>query len=152
MKAQTAAAIPLVWASSINNWSVPFFNVPMTVVSMAALGSLLSFAWGEREEKKSRLYLIALASTFMGIITVAVFPDMMGWEWVSDPIKPPLAGGVALAMRFVFPNVITLLPEVLRKIFRLDNDTSSKSYRGERHNQHNQRSGHHAVESSKEQD
>ena len=149
MKAQTAAAIPLVWASSINNWSVPFFNVPMTVVAMAALGSLLSFAWGEREEKKSRLYMTALASTFMGIITVAVFPDMMGWEWVNDPIKPPLAGGVALAMRFIFPNVITLLPEVLRKIFRLDNNTS---YRGERHNQHNQRSRHNAVESSKEQD
>lgn len=152
MKAQTAAAIPLVWASSINNWSVPFFNVPMTVVAMAALGALLSFAWGEREEKKSKLYMTALASTFMGIITVAVFPDMMGWGWVSDPIKPPLAGGVALAMRFVFPNVITLLPEVLRKIFRLDSNTSNTSYRGERHNQHNQRSNHNAVESSKEQD
>lgn len=142
MKAQTVATVPLVWASSINGWSVPFFNVPMTVVAMAALGSLLSFAWGEREEKKSKLYLTALASTFLGIITVATFPDMLGWEWVTDPLKPPLAGGVALAMRFVFPHVITLVPEVLRKVFRLDSTTTGG----------NKRSKKDAVESSEKQD
>ena len=118
---------PAAWAFTVNNWSMPFFNVPMTVVATAALGSLLSYAWGEREEDKGKLYLTALASTFLGVICVTVLPRMMGWDWVDEPSQAPLAGFIAIACRHAAPHTLSLLPEILRKLFRLDATGDSRS-------------------------
>lgn len=135
---------PATWAMNLNLWSMPFFNVPMTVVATAALGALLSHAWGEREDDKRKLYLTALASTFIGVVSVAVLPRMMGWEWVEDTMQAPLAGFIAIAVRHATPHMITLIPEILRKIFRLDTKGDSTASKG--------RSDSYAIEQTKEED
>lgn len=106
--------------ATLNDVSVPLFGVRVTVIMMAAGGAFASFAYGDPVKPRSKLYLLALVNTFISAIVVAVFPSMMGWEWSTPKIEPPLAALVALGARWFVPSTIALIPELLRKIFRLD--------------------------------
>lgn len=105
---------------TINSASVPFLGVPLNVVTVAAFGSFVSFAWGEPVRDKKKMYLYALASTFIAATFVAVVPSMMGWAWTKPGLLAPFAGLLAAVMRFAVPPFIDALPEVIRKVFRLD--------------------------------
>lgn len=106
--------------ATVNDMSIPFLGVPLNVVAVAAFGSIISFAWGTPIKERKKLYLTWLASTFTAVVFVAVVPLMMGWEWAQPSVLPPFAGLMAAGMRFLVPPFIDMLPEVFRKIFRLD--------------------------------
>lgn len=102
----------------VNAWSVPLFGEPLTVVGMAVLGASLGAAYGKPLEKRRDLFVTVLGHAFLAAVLVAVFPSALGWEWVTDAIKPPLAGFVAFAAKFALP----IIPwgELIRKVTRLE--------------------------------
>lgn len=119
--AGTALAIGAA-ATAVGNWndiSIPLFGVRVTVIMMAAGGAFASFAYGDPVKPRSKLYTLAAVNTFLAAIVVAVFPPMLGWQWSSPKIEPPLAALVAIGARWIVPAAITMVPELLRKILRL---------------------------------
>lgn len=106
-----------------NDISLPFFGVHLTVLTMAAGGAIVSFAYGEPITSRKKLYTLAAANTFLASIAVAVLPPMMGWGWVNPSLQPAFAAFIAVAARWVVPSMITMVPDFLRKIFRLDKKT-----------------------------
>lgn len=103
-----------------NDISIPLFGVPLTVITMAAGGALASFAYGEPITSRKKLYILAAVNTFLASVAVGVFPTMLGWAWASPKIAPPLAALIAALCRFAVPAIVEMVPELLRKIFRLD--------------------------------
>lgn len=121
------ASIGFATIATINDLSVPFLGVPLNVVTVAAFGSIVSFAWGQPIKERKKLYMYALASTFLAATFVAVVPYMMGWEWVKPELQPPFAGLMAAGMRFMVPPFVDAIPEVIRKVFRLDKKEEHQS-------------------------
>lgn len=107
-----------------NDISLPFFGVHLTVITMAVGGAIVSFAYGEPITSRKKLYTLAAANTFLASICVAVLPAALGWEWVNNGLQPALAAMIAVGARWFVPAIITMIPEFLRKIFRLDKPTS----------------------------
>lgn len=128
LKVASLTSVGIAATTGINGWSIPLFGVPITVLAMAAGGATIAFAYGEPVKSRKRLFTLAVANTFIAAISVAVVPEAFGWEWVSDKLEPPLAGLVAVASRWVVPSFIELVPEVLRKLFRLEK--YDKTYSG----------------------
>lgn len=104
----------------VNQWSIQLFNVPLTVVGMTVAGTLLSYGYGPKIESRKALYLQALFIAFLSTTVVAVVPEFMDWDWVTPKLQAPLGGLLAVMGRFTIDPAIKLIPEVLRKIFRLD--------------------------------
>ena len=106
-------------AGVINDWSVPLFGVPLTVIGMAAAGAYLSYAYGKPESSRKKLYTMAIANTFLATVCVAVLPQWLGWEWTNSKIEAPLAGLFAFGARFAVQPFIDTIPEIIRKLFKL---------------------------------
>ena len=128
LKVASLTSVAVAATPGINGWSIPMFGVPLTVLAMAAAGATISFAYGEPVKSRRKLFTLAIANTFIAAISVAVVPEAFGWNWVSEKLEPPLAGLVAIASRWIVPNFIDLVPEVLRKLFRLEK--YDKTYSG----------------------
>lgn len=109
-------------AAALNDILMPFFGVPLTVITMAAFGAFASFAYGEPVRPRRKLYLLALANTFLASSAVAVFPEMMGWEWASPKVAPALAALLAGVSRFAIPAIVDAIPRIINKVFRLDKE------------------------------
>lgn len=106
-----------------NDVSLPFFGVHLTVITMAAGGAIVSFAYGDPITSRKKLYTLAIANTFIASAAVAVLPAALGWEWVQTGLQPALAALIAAGARWFVPAFITIIPEFLRKVFRLDKKT-----------------------------
>lgn len=104
----------------VNDWSMPLFGVPLTVIGMAAAGAWLSYAYGKPEPNRKKLYTMAVANTFVATVCVAVLPVWLGWEWTNSRIEAPLAGLFAFSARFAIQPAIDLIPALLRKWFKLE--------------------------------
>lgn len=125
--AMLASGVTLGALAGIADWndlSIPLFGVRVTVIMMAAGGAFASFAYGDAVKPRSKLFTLAAVNTFLAAVTVAVFPAMMGWTWSSPKIEPPLAALVAIGARWFVPAAITMIPEFLRKILRLEKKES----------------------------
>lgn len=105
---------------AFNDLTLPFFGVHLTVITMAAGGAIVSFAYGEPLTSRKKLYILALANTFIASISVAVLPSALGWEWVNPNLQPALAAMIAAGARWFVPAFITIIPDFLRKILRMD--------------------------------
>lgn len=118
MKSIGIGAAWIATATGFNLWSVPLFGVPLTVIGIAVLGASLGAAYGVPLEKRRDLFVTIAAHAFLAAVTVAVFPKMLGWQWVSPTLEAPLAGLMAFAAKFAIP----VIPwgEVIRKVFRLE--------------------------------
>lgn len=105
------------WAQtvSMNGVSVPLFGVPLTVLAMAAAGSLVGFAYGQPVQSRKALYAFAFANTLIGAWAAVLIPEWRGWE-VSPMAQPPLAGALAAVARFTVPAFIEGIPAVVRRL------------------------------------
>lgn len=102
----------------VNLWSVPLFGVPLTVVGMAVLGSALGAAYGKPLERRRDLFTTVAGHAFLSAVVVAVFPAMLGLEWLKPELQAPFAGLLAFVAKFALP----IIPwgDVIRKVFRLE--------------------------------
>lgn len=121
----------LTWIATVNNWAIQLFNVPLAVVGMAAAGTLLSFGYGQSNMPRKKLFGYALGIVFLVTVSVAVVPAFMGWEWVTPQREAPLAGLLGAGGRFIVPALIKAVPEIIRKIFRLDAPTNKDTVQDE---------------------
>ena len=110
----------MVTAGFINNLTIPLLGVPLTVVVIAVGGALASFAYGEPAKNRKTLYTLAAVNAFLASLLIAVLPQAMGWAWASPKMEPALAGLTAALLRFVVPPLISLVPDIIKKIFKLD--------------------------------
>lgn len=122
MSSLRVAAGVMMTGGLLDKWAVSLFNVPLTVIGMAAAGALLSFAYdieGEKPMKRSKLYFLVFANTVLASAAVSAFPYAFDWK----PMSVGLAGSVALllaaAARFFIPAFIKLPGELIRKWFKL---------------------------------
>lgn len=114
-----AGAVAVSQVHLFNSWLIPGFNVPVTVITMAAGGALVSFAHGEPMRDRKRLFKIAAANTFIATVAVVVVPRMFGLEWAIDEAVGPLAAAMAWVSRWAIPATINLVPDMLKKMFGL---------------------------------
>lgn len=106
---------------AVNTVPMYFMNVPSSTVFMAFVGAMLTSAWSdEKHESKKKMYLHILFYTMVSTSTVAVLPSLLGWEWYSIKLEGSLAFIFSVAAPTVAPLFKTLLPELLRKWFRLE--------------------------------
>lgn len=126
LKTAGAAGAGVSWLSVVNQWSVQLFNVPLTVLGMAAAGTFLSFGYGPKAEQRRTIYLEALFIWFFSVCAVTVIPAFMGWTWLKPELQGPTAGFIGIVGRFSIEPLIKLAPELLRKIFRLDKAKDEK--------------------------
>jgi hypothetical protein len=137
MKVGAAAVAGAAGLGPLDSLSLVLFNVPISVVVMAAAGSLLSFAYdgdGPAISRK-RMFFLAVTNTSLACAAVAVFPGAFGWEWASSKIEGSMALLFALSARFVAQPFIRFIPELLSKWLRI-----GKYYQGQRNDPENQES------------
>lgn len=105
----------------LNSLALTLFNVPINVVVLAAAGCLLSYAYEGNPEHtpKKKLYFSILANTFTATAAVSVVPHFLGWGWYSDSMQGSVAFLFALAARFAVPFFFKMLPEIIRRWFRI---------------------------------
>lgn len=113
--------------AAINQLSVPFFSVPLTVLTMAAGGAFFSFAYGDPVTPRKKLYFLALANTFIATSCVAIVPKFMGWQWVETGLQGPLAFVFAAGARWVIPAIIKAIPALVNKYLKLDKEPKNES-------------------------
>lgn len=126
-----AAAVGASQVQAINDIIIPFFGVPITVITMAAGGALVSFAHGEPMRDRKKLFKLAAANTFLATILVVVVPKMLGWQWAEPEVVPPLAAVGAWCARWFVPATIKLMPDVVKKVFGLGEYNKSKNFYGD---------------------
>lgn len=108
-------------AGALNNFAISLFNVPLNVIILAAAGCLLSYAYDGSPEhvQKKKFYFSVLANTFTACATVSVVPHFMGWDWYSDKMQGSVAFLFALSARFAIPFFFKMMPEIIRRWFRV---------------------------------
>lgn len=95
---------------------LPFFNVSITTLGMAAAGSLIAFAYGNPVKDRKKLIGYAVGGTFVGIWAAQFLPALFGWKWYEHVLEPPLAGAVALASRWLVPFVLDQIPALWNRL------------------------------------
>lgn len=103
----------------LNAVSVPLFGVPLTVIAMAVAGTYLSASQGKPEKKNARFYTRHVGYLFMSVVSVSIIPNLLGWNWATPRLEGPIAGALAFSARYWVPSVIELIPEIIKKIFKL---------------------------------
>jgi hypothetical protein len=104
----------------INGFSTPYIGAPLTVIAMAMFGAWFSHGYFDKEKELKKLYFMITVNTFLGSIGSALLPAILDWDWFRPALQGPLAGGLAFMAQATVPPLLTLIPEVLRKLFRLD--------------------------------
>ena len=112
----------------LNDISMPLFGVPLTVIAMAAAGTFLSASQAKPEKKGVKFYLKHSGYMFMAIVSVSIMPNIMGWDWAVPRLEGPIAGGLAFSARHWVPATIELIPEIVKKIFKLKEYKDAESY------------------------
>lgn len=96
--------------AGFNEITTPFFGVPLTVLAMAAAGSLIGFAYTPPLESRQKLYTLAMANTVLAAWFVVLIPEWQGWT-IKPVLLPPLAGLTAAANCIIVPMIFKRLPD-----------------------------------------
>ncbi len=114
----STAALPL------NDVTIAFIGVPLTAISMAALGAAMSYAFDAGEKNRRRLFAITAASTVFGAACVTVVPEVFSWE-MTKVAQGPLAFIFALFARWIIPALRGALPAMAQAIASIFNRGST---------------------------
>lgn len=102
---------------------VLFGTASSTTVFMALVGAAISYAYNEGESgthiNKKKMYFNIIANTLISTAAVTVLPAILGWEWYSTKLEGSVALLIAASARFMIPIFIKLIPEIVRKWFKL---------------------------------
>ena len=117
----TLTGITATVTGMLNQFTISLFNVPINVIILAAAGCLLSYAYEGHPEhvEKKKFYFSVLANTFTACAAVSVVPHFMGWDWYSDKMQGSVAFLFALSARFAIPFFFKMMPEIIRRWFRI---------------------------------
>lgn len=129
MKSATAiGAAGAFSANSLNVVPMYLFNVPLSVIFMAFVGAALSYAWADEQPAlpKKKVYVGVIFYTLMTTSLVAVLPHWLGWEWYDVKYQGSLAFIMAAAARFILPAFTKMLPEIVRKWFKIGEYNSDR--------------------------
>ena len=115
ISAAAAVVVPQGMSILSESGHLPFFNVTISTLGMAAAGSMLAFAYGTPIESRRKLYGYAIGGMFIGIWTV----QLMLWQGVEVPLefRPPIAGAAALLSRWVVPFLVDNFAVIGARIF-----------------------------------
>lgn len=106
---------------ALNQSAISLFNVPLNVIILAAAGCLLSYAYEGQPEhtQKKKFYLSVAANTLTAVAAVSVVPSFLGWGWYDDKMQGSVAFLFALSARFAVPFFFKMVPEIMRRWFRI---------------------------------
>lgn len=110
-----------------NNLSIPLFGAPLTVIGMAMGGALASFAYGEPEKSRLKMFFLVIANTFLATLAIVVLPAWLEWTWITPILQPPVAGGLAFVARWVIPVFVEIGPQLIRGRFGIGAKSTSES-------------------------
>lgn len=106
--------------------ALPFFNVGLSTLGMAAAGSMIGFAYGTPVTSRRKLYGYAIGGTFIGVWVVQILPSWLGWQWYSPTMEGPMAGIVALLSRWLVSSLIEHIPVIWDKFIAAQASKSNK--------------------------
>lgn len=108
--------------SAVNIVPLHLMNVTLSTVFMAFVGAMLTLAWSEETKQmpKRKVYVSVLFFTMLATTCVAIFPAWLGWEWYSVKLEGSLAFLFASIGPSMVPILKKLLPEIVRKWFKLE--------------------------------
>ncbi len=97
--------------SAINDITKPFFGgATLTMLAMAAAGTLIGFALTPPVEKRRNLYILIPSNTVVSAWTLVLLQEW-GYLKVSALAAPPLAGMMAIIGVVAIPIIFNRLPE-----------------------------------------
>lgn len=99
----TAAALPA------SEYVVPMWGASISAFGLAAIGSVMSYAWGKPEGTRALLFFKSLSVTLFSVALVVVGPDLFGWE-LKPESQPPLAFIIATFGRWLIPAMKRAVP------------------------------------------
>lgn len=107
--------------NSLNTVPMYLFHVPLSVIFMAFVGAALSYAWADEQPPlpKKKVYVGVVFYTLVVSALVAFLPALLGWEWYDVKYQGSLALVMSAAARFVLPAFTKMLPEIVRKWFKI---------------------------------
>ena len=112
-------AVSMSLMDKLNNYILPFFDVPFTVVTMALAGAGVSFLHGDKEPDVRRMFKQIVANSFLALLLVVLVPRMFHMSWVEPEIAPVLAAGIAWSSRWGIPLAIKLMPDIFKQKLKL---------------------------------
>lgn len=104
-----AAALPA------TAYIVPMWGTTPSSFVLAAIGSVMSYAWDKREDNGFGLVFKTMSVTLFSVACVVVLPDLAGWE-LRPASEPPLAFILALFGRHIIPALRNAAPSIARGI------------------------------------
>lgn len=114
----SVAGVAIAATSSLNNATVAYIGIPLTALAMAAFGAAMSYAFGEIERNRRRLFGITITSTMFGAALVTAVPAIFGWT--LDPVaQGPFAFIFALFARWIIPALKSALPSMAKALVGL---------------------------------
>lgn len=108
---------------AINSVTTSLFDVSGVVPFLAFTGALLSYGYEiegyEIPKRGKKFYFVLTTNALAATAAVSVFPHFFGWEWYDPKMQGSVAFLMALGGRFIVPIFFKLLPEIVRKWFKV---------------------------------
>ena len=79
-----------------------YLGAPIACFGYAAIGSVLSYAWGDPEERRLMLLFKVTSTTFFSVAAAVILPDLVDWE-IRESSLPALSLMVAMFARWLIP-------------------------------------------------
>lgn len=122
------AALPA-WATSL--W---FFGEHLRPgsIGMALVGATLGVAFDDKKISRKKQFTSVGWYSFLAIVMAVLLPQAVDASWLEDR-QEAFSGALAATGSAWWPTVKVLVPELLRKVFRLDSkdDTTGEDSTGE---------------------
>ena len=131
----TGAKLILLWAALpgwlVNLW---FFGDHLRPgsIGMALVGATLGVAFDDKKMSRKKQFTSVGWYSFIAIVLAVLLPQTVDAPWLVER-QESFAGALAATGSAWWPTVRVLVPELLRKVFRLDkkDDTTGEDSTGE---------------------
>lgn len=90
-----------------------YLGAPIACFGYAAIGSVLSYAWGDPEERRLMLLFKVTSTTFFSVAAAVILPDLVDWE-IRESSLPALSLMIAMFARWLIPAFRKGIPALVK--------------------------------------
>lgn len=112
--ANVATAVATAAASAVTSpLATQYLGAPVACFGYAAIGSVLSYAWGDPEERRLMLLFKVTSTTFFAVAGAVILPDLVDWE-IRDSSLPALSLMISMFARWLIPAFRKGIPALVK--------------------------------------
>lgn len=113
LAAIASVVVPVVPSALGLDVTMVVFNVPLQVIGACAAGSLASFAYGEPEASRKRMYVLSFVNMLIGAFAVGIIPAAFSLEWIEGGVQAGCGFFISMLCRFVIPQLLKAVPMIV---------------------------------------